>query len=120
MGSEMTTTYTALILPARISEPIRVERVETGRNAVEDLVGGEIEVITRGDWDVCLNADGVIANLPPNLRAAELMRDCGLDLADAARGTAVFLGHGSHGEEADAPGHLIRRAEDLYGARFVA
>jgi hypothetical protein len=48
------------------------------------------------------------------------MRECGPDLADAARGAAVFLGHGSHGEPADAPEHLIRRAEDLYGTRLVA
>ena len=116
----MRTMYTALILPARISEPVRVESLEAGRKALEDLVGGEIEVITRGDWDVYLNADGVIADLPPNLRAAQLMRDRGLDLAGAARGTAVFLGHGSHGEVADAPEHLIRLAENLYGATFVA
>lgn len=116
----MRTMYTALILPARISEPVRVQSVDAGLRALEDLVGGEFETVTRGDWDVYLNADGMIANLPPNLRAAELMRDCGLDLADAARGTAVFLGHGSHGGAADAPGHLIRRAEDLYGGRLVA
>ena len=112
--------YTALILPARISEPVRIESVEAGLKALQDLVGGEIEAVTRGDWVVYLNADGVLADLPPNLRAAQLMRDCGLDLAGAARGTAVFLGHGSHGDAADAPDHLIRRAEDLYGGRFVA
>jgi len=116
----MRTMYTALILPVRTSEAVRVQNIDVGRRALEDLVGGEIETVTRGDWDVYLNADGVIANLPPNLRAAELMRECGLDLADAARGTVVFLGRGSHGEAADAPGHLIRRAEELYGGRLVA
>ena len=115
----MRTICTALIVPVRTSEPVRVENIDVGRRALEDLVGGEIETVTRGDWDVYLNADGVIANLPPNLRAAELMRDCGLDLADAARGTVAFLGRGSPGEAADAPGHLIRRAEELYG-RVVA
>ncbi|SKC11062.1 protein of unknown function [Arthrobacter sp. 49Tsu3.1M3] len=116
----MRTICTALIVPARTSEPVRVQNIDVGQRALEDLVGGEIETVTRGDWDVCLNSDGVIANLPPNLRAAELMRDCGLDLADAARGTVVFLGRGTHGEPADAPGHLVKRAQDLYGARLAA
>jgi hypothetical protein len=116
----MRSTHKALILPARTSEPVRVENVEAGLRALEDLVGGEIETVTRGDWDVYLRAEGVIGNLPLNLRAAELMRDCGLDLAGAARGTAVFLGRGSHGEQADAPEHLIRRAEDLCGDRLEA
>lgn len=120
VGFKMRNTYKALILPARISEPVRVENVEAGLRALEDLVGGEIETVTRGDWDVYLKAEGVIGNLPPNLRAAELMRDCGLDLAGAARGTAVFVGHGSHNEQADAPEHLIRLAEDLCGDRLEA
>jgi hypothetical protein len=120
VGFKMRSTHKALILPARTSEPVRVENVEAGLRALEDLVGGEIETVTRGDWDVYLRAEGVIGNLPLNLRAAELMRDCGLDLAGAARGTAVFLGRGSHGEQADAPEHLIRRAEDLCGDRLEA
>lgn len=119
-AAKMSTTVTVLIIPARISEPVRVETVEPSLQTLRNLVGGDIETVTRGDWDVYLNAEGVIANLPPNLRAAQLMYDCGLDLAGVARGTAVFLGHGDHGEEADAPQHLIGLAEELFFARLAA
>lgn len=116
----MKSNYTALIIPARISEPVRVDSVEPGLRTLHRLVGGDIEAVTRGDWHVYLNADGVLANLPPNLRAAQLMYDCGLDLSGAARGTAVFLGRGDHGGDADVPQHLIRLAEDVFDARLVA
>lgn len=116
----MRNVYTALIIPSRLAEPIRVESVESGLQPLQNLVGGHIEDVTRGDWRVFLNADGVIANLSPNLRAAQLMDDCGLDLAGVARGTAVFLGRGDHGEEADAPELLIRRAEEMFGTRLLA
>ncbi|MFF2243847.1 hypothetical protein ACFVTM_06655 [Arthrobacter sp. NPDC058130] len=116
----MRTTYTALIIPSRLAEPIRVESVEPGLRPLQSLVGGDIEDITRGDWRVFLNAEGVANNLPRNLRAAQLMDDCGLDLAGVARGTAVFLGRGDYGQEADAPGTLIRRAEQMFDTRLVA
>lgn len=116
----MKTTYRALIIPARISEPARVETVSPDLHTLQGLVGGDIETVTRGDWRVYLNAEGVIANLPPNLRAAQLMHDCGLDLAGVARGTAVFLGHAARGAAADAPEHLIRLAEGLWDTRLVA
>ena len=116
----MSTKYTALIIPARVSEPVRVEPIEPGLRTLQSLVGGDIEVITRGDWHVYLNAEGVIAGLPLNLRAAQLMYDCGLDLSGVARGTAVFLGHGDHGEDADVPNHLVRLAEDFFDTRLIA
>jgi hypothetical protein len=54
------------------------------------------------------------------LRAVQLMNDCGLDLADVARGTAVFLGTGDHGGASDVPVHLIRRAEKLCDTSLAA
>lgn len=116
----MRTTYTALIIPSRLAEPIRVESVQPGLQPLQSLVGGDIEDITRGDWRVYLNAEGVINDLPPNLRAAHLMGDCGLDLAGVARGTAVFLGRGDLGEETDVPEPLIRRAEEMFDTTLVA
>ncbi|MGO4805243.1 DUF3846 domain-containing protein [Arthrobacter sp. 2MCAF15] len=116
----MRTAYTALIIPSQLAEPIRIESVEPGLQPLQSLVGGDIEDVTRGDWRVFLNAEGVIVNLPPNLRAAQLMDDCGLDLAGVARGTAVFLGRGDLGEEADVPEPLIRRAEEMFDTRLVA
>jgi hypothetical protein len=115
----MSTTCIALIIPGRISEPVRVEAVEPSLLTLQKLVSGDIEAVTRGDWHVYLNAEGVIANLPHNLRAAQLMYDSGLDLAGVARGTAVFLGRGDHGKEADAPVHHIQRAEELFDTRLA-
>jgi hypothetical protein len=116
----MSTTCRALIIPARTGEPIRTEHLDTSLTTLQSLVGGDIETISRDHWHVYLNAEGVISNLPPNLRAAQLMYDCGLDLAGVARGTAVFLGHGDHGEETDAPKHLINLADQLFGAAHAA
>lgn len=116
----MTSTCTALIVPARVSEPVRIEILKPDMRTLRSLVGGEIQSVARGDWHVFLNAEGVIADLPPNLRAVQLMLDCGLDLADVARGTAVFFGQDDHGEESDVPGHMVRRAEQLWDTRLAA
>jgi hypothetical protein len=116
----MNTIFSALIIPSRITEPVRLLPIETGLHNLQDLVGGDIESVTRGDWHVYLNAEGMIKNLPANLRAAQLMYDCGLDLAGAARGLAIFLGNDDHGRDQDVPGHLLRRAEDLFGMQLAA
>jgi Domain of unknown function (DUF3846) len=116
----MTTTFTALIIPAAIEEPVRVEPIDATLRTLQDLVEGDIESVMRGDWHVYLNAEGVIRNLPLNLRAAQLTYDRGLDLAGAARGCAVFLGNGGHREEADVPEHLVKRAEELFGMPLAA
>lgn len=116
----MNTISTALIIPARTNEPVRVTLIQTALKNLQELVDGDIESITRGDWHVYLNAEGLIKNLPPNLRAAQLMYDCGLDLAGAARGTAVFLGNDERGREQDVPGHLVRHAGELLGVPLAA
>jgi hypothetical protein len=116
----MNNTYAALIIPARITEPVRIEPIEAGLEKLQDLVGGDIESVTRGDWHVYLNAEGMLRNLPSNVRAAQLMYECGLDLAGAARGQAVFLGVADHGREDDVPEHLIRRAKELFGMKLDA
>jgi Domain of unknown function (DUF3846) len=116
----MNTMFTALIIPARTGEPARLEPVDTAQDKFQELVQGDIESITRGDWHVYLNAEGVIRNLPLNVRAAQLMYDCGLDLAGAARGPAIFLGNDEHGKDKDVPEHLVRRAEELFGMPLAA
>jgi uncharacterized protein DUF3846 len=116
----MSTTCTALIVPARLSQPVRIETLDTSLATLQTLVGGDIEAVTRGDWHVYLNAEGKIINLPANIRAGHLMIEAGLDLVDIFCGTAVFLGHNGHGDEADAPDHLIRLAEQLFDVRLAA
>ncbi|KIC66976.1 hypothetical protein PUN71_007840 [Arthrobacter sp. NQ7] len=112
-------TYTALVVPASNSEPIRIEQVAADLQALEALVGGPLESVIRGDWHVYLNAESVTTLLPVNVRAGQLMHECGLDL-NGIRGTAVFLGRGDHGAEADIPDHLARLAEELFGAPLAA
>jgi hypothetical protein len=120
-GHKMSATrYTALIIPARLGESVRIESLDTGPEVLRGLVGGEIESITRGDWHVYLNAEGTIINLPANLRAGQLMHECGLDLAGTARGQAVLLGRDDHGRDTDVPEHLVRLAEELFGAPLAA
>jgi hypothetical protein len=116
----MSTTCIALIVPDQLSQPVRVESLEPSLENLQRLVGGDVESVARGDWHIYFNSAGRINNLPPNLRASQLMHECGLDLADAARGTAVFLGHAGHGAEADVPGYLIRRATTFFGAPLAA
>jgi hypothetical protein len=98
---------------------MRIEQVEADLQALEALVGGPLESVIRGDWHVYLNAESVTMLLPVNFRAGQLMHECGLDL-DGIRGTAVFLGRGEHGAEADIPEHLARLAEELFGSPLAA
>lgn len=112
-------TYTALVVPASNAEPLRIEQVAADLQALEALVGGPLESVIRGDWHVYLNAESAITLLPLNVRAGQLMHECGLDL-NGIRGTAVFLGRGEHGAEADIPDHLARLAEELFGAPLAA
>jgi len=112
-------TYTALVVPASNSEPMRTEQVTADLHALEALVGGPLESVIRGDWHVYLNVESLTLLLPVNYRAGQLMHECGLDL-DGIRGTAVFLGRGEHGAEADIPEHLARLAEELFGSPLAA
>ena len=112
-------TYTALVVPANNAEPIHLEQVGAELPALEALVDGPLESVIRGDWHVYLNAESVALLLPVNFRAGQLMHECGLDL-DGIRGTAVFLGRGEHGTEADVPEHLPRLAQELFGAPLAA
>ena len=114
----MNTPCTALIVPGRTSQPVRIETVDTAMATLQKLVDGNIESIAGSGWHVYLNDNGTA--LPENLRAEVLVREAGVNLQDTFSGTAVFLGHGNRGEEKDAPGHLIRLAEQLFDAQLAA
>lgn len=109
----------ALIVPARLSEAVTVTNLDARHGSLEVLLGGGLECVTRGDWHVYLNADQHAAELRPNVRAAQLLHDTGLDLPDVA-GTAVFLGRAGHDFDANVPEHLIHRAEALFDTRLGA
>lgn len=109
-----TANFTALIIPANSTDPLRLEQVEDLPRDLEQLVGGPVEAIIRGDWHVYVNAEAYPSALLPNLRATQLLSECGAD-GHLVRGTAVFLGRGRHWEEADVPEHLVRLAEQHFG-----
>lgn len=115
----MNATYLALIVPARLGEPLRMVPVE-GPETLKDLLGGDLESVARGDWHLYLNAEGTSGNLPVNLRADQLIHDCGVDLAGAARGPAVILGRDAKGRDTSVPEHLLRLAAELFGAPRAA
>jgi len=81
----MSTTCTALVIPARLGEAVRIMALDATPDTLRRLVAGHLESVSRGDWHVYLNADGHFMNLPPNIRAAQLIHEAGLDLSDAAR-----------------------------------
>lgn len=106
----------ALVIPAQLSEAVTVANVDARNGTLQVLLGGRLECIARGDWHVYLNADHHAARLLPNLRAAQLLHDTGLDLPDIA-GTAMFFGRAEHDFNTDVPEHLIHRAEALFSTR---
>ncbi|MBE4718692.1 hypothetical protein [Pseudarthrobacter sp. AB1] len=114
----MKTTYNALIVPAHLTQPVRIETVDTVMAALQKLVAGNVESITSRDWHVYLDDAG--PRLPQNARAEVLIREAGVFLDDTLNGTAVFLGNGRRGDESDAPRHLIRLAEQLFDVPLAA
>ncbi|MET3937183.1 DUF3846 domain-containing protein [Arthrobacter sp. OAP107] len=65
-------TCTALIIPANLAEPARVETIDTALDNLQTLVAGNIEALTIDDWHFYLNEEGKIMQLAPNRRAAQL------------------------------------------------
>ena len=114
----MNTTYNALIIPSHLTQPVRIEAVDTVMAALQKLVAGNIDSITGRDWHVYLNDEG--SRLSQNARAEVLIREAGVRLDETLNGTAVFLGNGSRGDESDAPRHLIRLAEQLFDLPLAA
>ena len=110
----------ALIIPAQLNAPVRVEPTENSVENYQSLVAGNIEAITGNGWHVLLNDQAMHLPLPLNPRAEVLIREAGVPLEDTVGGTAVFLGHGSSGNDANVPGHVVRLAERLFETRLAA
>ena len=108
----MKTNCLALIVPGRLTEPVRTAAVEPSLENLQVLVEGNVEAITYANWHAYINDDG--RGLPENIRAEVLIREAGLQIGEAFSGTAVFLGHQCHRGEADVPGRLIALAEHLF------
>jgi hypothetical protein len=114
----MNTPCNALIVPSRLTQPVRIEAVNTDMAALQKLIAGNIGSITGADWHVFLNDEG--SRMPQNPRAEVLIREAGVDIDDCVYGTAVFLGHTKYVQESDVPRHLIRLAEQLFELPLAA
>ena len=118
----MITPCNALVVPARLAHPVHIKTVELDMTARQRVASGEVGVIAGRDWHVYLDsqANRITAQ---NLRAEVLVREAGICLLcveETLHGTALFLGHGSPGEETDVPRHLIRLAEQLFDMPLAA
>ncbi len=111
---------TVLIIPARLSERIRMEQIEPAMEMCQSIVAGNVEAISGRGWHVLLNDQAIHIPLPLNPRAEVLIREAGTPLEDTVSGTAVFLGHGRSGRDQDVPGHLLSLAERLFETRLAA
>jgi hypothetical protein len=108
-------TCTALIIPADLNEPARVETIDASLTNLQTLVAGNIEAVNGDDWHFYLNEEGKILNLAPNRRAGLLVLEETGALTDVYCGNIVFLGETGDGGEGDVPGHLIDLAQQLFG-----
>lgn len=110
----------ALIVPHDDSLPLRHEHVGADLAAMQQLVGGWLEAVTRigggADWHAYVDENGLRKRLGPNRRATVLAHVLGwlggLD-HDLLVGDAVFVGANSSGEEADVPARVVETAQRL-------
>ncbi|MET3934353.1 hypothetical protein [Arthrobacter sp. OAP107] len=115
----MHTPCNALVVPARLAHPVHIKAVELDTTTLQRVANGEVGVIAGRAWHVYLDSE---ANrmAAQNLRAEVLIRETGINVEETLHGTALFLGHGCSGEEADVPRHLIRLAEQLFDMPLAA
>lgn len=114
----MNTSFNALVVPARLVHPVHIRFVELDAAALQRVAAGEIGLIAGTDWHVYLDSEATRPAL--NLRAEVLIREAGVELDETIHGTAMFLGHGTPGEDTDAPQHLIELAERLFDSPLAA
>lgn len=114
----MNTSFNALVVPVRLTHPVHIRAVALDMAALQRVAAGEVGLIAGRDWHVYLSNQGTRSS--PNVRAEVLIREAGVDLDHPVHGTAMFLGSGGRGEEADVPRHLIRLAEQLFDLPLAA
>ncbi|MFE4080323.1 hypothetical protein [Paenarthrobacter sp. YIM B13468] len=112
----MLSHLTALYIPERLSESVTVHSLDARHASLQIIVGGGLECIAQGDWQVYLNADTQKA-AEPNIRAMQLLHETGLDLP--VTGNVVFLGRTGLNHDTDVPEHLVRCAEALLDTRLT-
>jgi hypothetical protein len=114
----MNTSFNALVVPARLTHPVHMRALTLDAAALQRVAAGEVGFIAGSDWHVYLSNQGTGSS--PNVRAEVLIREAGVDLDHTVHGTAMFLGGGLRGEEADVPRHLVRLAEQIFDLPLAA
>ncbi len=105
----------ALIIPP-VGPPHTQQIGSEDLTALQQLVGGLIEAVSRYHWHAYLNDEGKLLALPANPIATALLFP---DHADTIAGTAVLLGEDTAGQEADVPPGLIDIASALWARRPI-
>ncbi len=108
-----TADVTALVIPP-VGPPHTRQVGAEDLPALQRLVGGLIEAVSRYGWHAYVNDEGKLLALPANPIATTLLFP---DHADIICGTAVLLGEGTAGQEADVPPGLIDLACALWARR---
>lgn len=86
-----------------------VEEVEPTLNALKGILdGGWLEAIGGEGWHAYIDEEGKLKQLPVNEPATYLAFMCGWRAHDYLCGTAIFLGNGDDGQEADVPAPILR------------
>lgn len=107
-------TVLALVIPA--DAPPRTNHIGPDQlTALQQLIGGHIEGVSRHRWHAYVHSEGKLLNLAPNPVATTLLFP---DHSDVICGTAVLLGDGHDGTEDDVPAGLIHTAAALWIQRL--
>ena len=89
-------------------------RYECSLRNLTGTVGGYLEAIGFNGWHAYVNEDGIAMRLQQNPLAASVASLLGWRSFEATlRGTAIFLGDGPDGEEADVPEYVATALNDL-------
>ena len=116
----MKVVFEALLVPARISCPVYLKKIDESLGTCQIHVCGNVESVSFEDWHVFLNDEADYLPLPLNPRAEVLIREAGAGLGRPIRGNAVFLGHDANGDATDVPDYLRKLASALFETRWAA
>lgn len=101
-------TVTALIITG--TSPVEVRRIEPTLDALQELVGGDIEAVTLDkETHLYIDDEGKFRENPVVNQVATALVERfhpGFSRRDVIMGTAVVLGGTDDGEEADVPASI--------------
>lgn len=94
-------TIKLLLIPADPNRPVVAQDVQPKLEKLRETIGGGwLEAITRDDWHMYVDEEGLLKELPQNQRASKLARR-------TLVGDAIVLGHTAQGDEANVPKKVL-------------